>query len=428
MTSMAIHCCCSPLIAHPTRAIFSSSSSGTSNGMVSPTPRMRRRSSSSALASSSASASAAPRVQLQQQAEFEDEHGHLRRSTIGMKKSEVNSEPSSPSASVSYASSSSSPTGSCVCHRRDFFHLGAAAVVVGAQLMVVGRDEATAAFAAEVEVEETAMPTNPPANPKPANPPANPPAKSFMNDDKADTTITDKVYLDLSVCPSASRSDRTLGNTSQLCNVGEPLGRIVIGLYGRLVPQTVKNFKAMITGAAGTSYAGTIIHRVLPGQYIQGGRQGSKDKGEVSGPLYKLVESNKETVVGKSYKLTHSRPGTVSLALAENDDEEDMKLDLDYRNVQFLITTGPGPAHQLDNRNIIFGTVLEGLDVVAGVANIPTYRPSERIKQFNDFASFIGDERAANARNFWDRPLKSVVITGCGEIPLGMPVFPPGLP
>lgn len=193
---------------------------------------------------------------------------------------------------------------------------------MGTQLMVGGWEE----VAASTAEGETAIP-------------ASPPSKPVVSDGKVDTTITDKVYLDLSICPSASRSDRTLGNTSQLCTVGEPLGRIVIGLYGRLVPQTVQNFKAMITGAVGTSYAGTIFHRVLAGQYIQGGRQGSKEKGEVSAPLYKL-ESNTETVSAKSYKLSHTRPGTVSLALADNDDDEDLKLDVDYRNVQFLITTG----------------------------------------------------------------------------------------
>ncbi|MCI58416.1 peptidyl-prolyl cis-trans isomerase B-like, partial [Trifolium medium] len=54
-----------------------------------------------------------------------------------------------------------------------------------------------------------------------------------------------------------------------------------------------------------------------------------------------------------------SRPGIVSLSLSENDDEDEIKFDPEYRNVEFLITTGPGPCPQLDNKNIVFGTVLE---------------------------------------------------------------------
>ena len=159
----------------------------------------------------------------------------------------------------------------------------------------------------------------------------------------------------------------------------------------------MKNFKAMCTGAAGSSYEGTIFNRVLQGQYIQAGRQGPRDRGETSPPT--KLDRNEDVVRGNSFKFRHQRPGTVSLCLSENDDEEPIKLNPDYRNVEFLITTGkhiidcirntmvrvsdvsissctslmlqlplilqfwmpgPGPAPQLDNGNIVFGTVLEG--------------------------------------------------------------------
>jgi len=100
----------------------------------------------------------------------------------------------------------------------------------------------------------------------------------------------------------------------------------------------VKNFKNMCTGAAGSSYEGTIFNRVLQGQYIQAGRQGPRDKGETSPPT--KLDRNEEVVRGNSFKLRHQRPGTVSLCLSENDDEEAIKLNSDYRNVEFMITTG----------------------------------------------------------------------------------------
>ncbi|KAH9535822.1 hypothetical protein CY35_17G073600 [Sphagnum magellanicum] len=229
-----------------------------------------------------------------------------------------------------------------------------------------------------------------------------------------DTTITDYAYLDLMVCPSLSRPDRTLGNTSQICTEGEDLGRIVIGLYGNQVPQTVSNFKAMCTGTAGSSFEGTIFHRVLQGQYIQAGRQGLKEKGEVASPAH--LDRNEDSIRSNSFKLKHTRPGTVSLCLSENDDEEGLKLSGDYRNVEFLITTGPGPAPQLDNGNIVFGTILEGMDVVSAVSTVPTYKPSSRIRQFNNFAELLGDDRAANARSLWNKPLKAIVIKSCGVL------------
>lgn len=137
---------------------------------------------------------------------------------------------------------------------------------------------------------------------------------------------------------------------------------------------------------------------------------------------------NIESVDSKAFKLTHSRPGILSLCLSENDDEDDIKLDPEYRNVEFLITTGPGPCPQLDSKNIVFGVVLEGLDVVTSIASIPTYKPSDRIRQFNDLAEFLGDERAQNARTIWNKPLKTVYISDCGELKVAKPSLTPSLP
>lgn len=168
----------------------------------------------------------------------------------------------------------------------------------------------------------------------------------------------------------------------------------------------------MCTGTAGSSFEGTIFHRVLQGQYIQAGRQGLKEKGEVASPAH--LDRNEDSIRSNSFKLKHTRPGTVSLCLSENDDEEGLKLSGDYRNVEFLITTGPGPAPQLDNGNIVFGTILEGMDVVSAISTVPTYKPSSRIRQFNNFAELLGDDRAANARSLWNKPLKAIVIKSCG--------------
>ncbi|XP_075514504.1 peptidyl-prolyl cis-trans isomerase CYP28, chloroplastic isoform X2 [Primulina tabacum] len=172
-----------------------------------------------------------------------------------------------------------------------------------------------------------------------------------------DTSITDRVFLDLSLCPSYFQS-RTLGEYDlSHCTDSEPIGRLVLGLYGNLLPITVSNFKAMCTGSSGSSYKGTLIHKIFPGEFFAAGRQGRKDKGEVTPPV-QLVR-NTETVDSKAFLLEHSRPGVVSLCLSENDDDDDLKLNTNYHNVEFLITTGPGPCPRLDRNNIVFGSVLE---------------------------------------------------------------------
>lgn len=70
-----------------------------------------------------------------------------------------------------------------------------------------------------------------------------------------------------------------------------------------------------------------------------------------------------------------------------------------------------------------------GMDVITSIATIPTYKPAERIRLFNDFAQLIGDERAQTARAMWDRPLKTVYISDCGELKVTkQSLSPPSLP
>lgn len=168
-------------------------------------------------------------------------------------------------------------------------------------------------------------------------------------------------------------------------------------------------------------------------------------------------------------RLEHSRPGTVSLSISENDDDPILKQRPSYRPTEFLITTGkqqqyptcpallsgqfggctehialddtplkakygrkygilaafagPGPVPSLDGQNVVFGTVLEGYNAITAIASQPTFKPNERIQAVNQLASFIGDERAARVRAKYGKPLKSVVITDVGVLPIREP-FP----
>jgi hypothetical protein len=91
------------------------------------------------------------------------------------------------------------------------------------------------------ESQNPAPATKPADNPPPAEAPA---AKQAPKPAGPNTTVTARAYLDIMLCPGGtSRSDRTLGDSNNICTPesgGEMLGRIVIGLYGKQVRGIVR--------------------------------------------------------------------------------------------------------------------------------------------------------------------------------------------
>eukprot|EP01022_Parablepharisma_sp_SALTPOND_P011220 TRINITY_DN1465_c0_g1_i1.p2 TRINITY_DN1465_c0_g1~~TRINITY_DN1465_c0_g1_i1.p2 ORF type:complete len:411 (+),score=18.58 TRINITY_DN1465_c0_g1_i1:5722-6954(+) len=157
----------------------------------------------------------------------------------------------------------------------------------------------------------------------------------------------------------------------------KPAGRVIFQLRKDIVPRTAENFRCLCTGEKGTGesgkplhFKGSKFHRIIPGFMCQGG---DFTRGNGTGG---------ESIYGgrfddENFELSHSEPGLLSMANAGRN----------TNGSQFFITLVP--CEYLDGKHVVFGKVVEGMDVV---------RAMEKV--------------GSNS----GRTLKPVAISDCGEI------------
>ncbi|GKT43147.1 peptidyl-prolyl cis-trans isomerase H [Colletotrichum spaethianum] len=181
-------------------------------------------------------------------------------------------------------------------------------------------------------------------------------------------------------------------------NTGEPLGRVTFELFKDVVPKTAENFRQFCTGESKDArgrpqgYKGSKFHRIAATGNRQGHDKADHDASQIQGFMCQGGDflngdgTGSVCIYGSSkfedenFNLKHDQPGLLSMANAGPN----------TNGSQFFITTVPTPF--LDNKHVVFGKVVDGMDVVKMMEATKTgYRGK-------------------------DQPNQDVVIAQCGEM------------
>lgn len=138
--------------------------------------------------------------------------------------------------------------------------------------------------------------------------------------------------------------------------------KVVIELDIQNCPRTCENFWQLSNGFKDLCYTGSLIHRVVPDGYIEGGFINT-----VSGKSHCSIYG--EFFDDENYSYLHDKPGVVGMS----------KFGRNQNGSLFYITLRPSPC--LNGRMVAFGRVVEGLDAIRAASNVPhlNQRPVDNV-------------------------------------------------
>ncbi|AKI50309.1 peptidylprolyl isomerase [Listeria monocytogenes] len=153
-------------------------------------------------------------------------------------------------------------------------------------------------------------------------------------------------------------------------------GIIRIKLFPEIAPKTVENF---VTHSKNGYYDGLIFHRVIPEFMIQGGDPDGRGTGGESiwGESFEDEFSTEAFNLRGALSMANAGPntnGSQFFIVQKPDMPADMLGQMEQAGfpVEVIEAYKQGGTPWLDGRHTVFGHVIEGMDVVDEIANLPT--------------------------------------------------------
>ncbi|RLN22947.1 peptidyl-prolyl cis-trans isomerase CYP26-2, chloroplastic [Panicum miliaceum] len=203
---------------------------------------------------------------------------------------------------------------------------------------------------------------------------------------------------------------------------GEPAGRITVGLFGDAAPAGASRFLSLVTGVG---YRRKEFVKIVPGYVQHGGVVSYPAVPAVTDRLAAEADALRAWCPGGA---VHGAAGAVSIVVRDPSlpppkpklvarggklEVEEEQVGVAPNGTEFVITTGA--ALELDASAVLVGRVLDGMDVVAKIAAVPTVRDNAASPYFR-VAKLIGDKRAVVAERGFNRPYTKVVVSNCGVL------------
>lgn len=220
---------------------------------------------------------------------------------------------------------------------------------------------------------------------KPKTPAKYKPSVAFPGDNDVSRTQAKAEFVETTKSPKKNLLRRRTKCYLDISIDSKRVGRIVVELRNDIVPRTAENFKKLCTGELGYGYKGCQFHRIIPNFIVQTGdvvHKGTKKEGTGGRSIYGRTFADEDLS-----KLKHSGKGVLSMAHDGNPHTN---------SSQFMIITDDEGADWLDGKHVVFGKIVQGLDVLA------------EIESCGEMFERDGKQRA--------RITKEAVIEDCGTL------------